>query len=78
MHSKENHSRSFFLVALERAFRSVEAVEVKGVSSCLCNSRYVSVYKTASLGHRHKAFDSFLRDKVFGNVFLQLLCLKLD
>lgn len=27
-----------FLVALERAFLSVEAVEVRGVSSCFCNS----------------------------------------
>lgn len=27
-----------FLVALERALLSVEAVEVRGVSSCFCNS----------------------------------------
>lgn len=74
-----------FLVALERAFLSVEAVEVRGVSSCFCNSNKFQFTKQIPCDKNTRHLTGWLEIRCLGMFFFQiflyqnkiLLCLKL-
>lgn len=62
----------FFLVALERAFLSVEAVEVRGVSSCFCNSNEFQFTKQFPWDKNTRHLTALLEISCFGMVFFQI------
>lgn len=58
-----------FLVALERAFLSVEAVEVRGVSSCFCNSNKFQFTKQIPCDKNTRHLTGWLEIRCLGMFF---------